>query len=939
MQVELPGILTFFGERHFAKALADYLLAHYFTDKAPETFATLRILLPNRRAVVQLQQALFAASGNAPLLLPSLYSLGDLQPHEWLPADALRFPEVFGGIARKAWVSELMHDLMQRKVFAFFEGEKNSFVNATRYAESFLNLRDDCLRAEITTEALANVVPAEYAAHWLDMLSAFQALNQALDTYLASQNRIEPVTYQHLLVRSIVEKWGSHPPKYPIIATGYTADTLSASRLLHRIRQLPGGQVILPGLDLSMSEEAWQTVHVSHPQYHARQWLEAGGLTRADVHCVTVEETQRDRHLSRIMLPAAAMSEMNGAGLTCLPHITLHACADDIAESELCALAIRQALQQGDTGINVVSEDDAFITRLESMLKGWGVSLDRAAGLPAMHQPAYRLLMLSAELAFLPYESHRLLALLRHADSFPSLRSEALNLAGWLDTEALRGWHPFETLQDIARLCQQKQKSTLLQGIVQLLQSRKTTLADYFTLHQRIVQYVTENDSETSRILETFGEFTALLSRQPRVSGAEYIELLTQHFARLRIPRPVPEDARVSVMGALEMRLHQADLVIIPQMNKGIWPRTIPSEPWLNQAMRHRLGLNFAEHQSASAAHDLWMMLKAPKVVLIHAEKRCDAPAQPSRFFERLQWACRVTPAPQLNAWRKLQLLSSPDLPDNIPPSPPVELRMKRLSATAVETLLHNPFEIYVSHICRLRERKPLDAPFGASDLGSVLHRVMESAALHYDASDLTPYFSQLAILFQKALQGYVPPAQAQFYTRRLQRILQGVIHTESSRAHDIADMEAEIPYEAPWITERGTVTVSAKIDRIEYRRDGSMVLIDHKTGTAPGFKDVSEKNRCQLVIAGWLMHTLEKMPYAAMALEYWQLKGATALEDLAKRVDRGSKGATLGWPAVLTRISDALAHYCFDEAADFAWNPAAPHYSSAVDQLARVRK
>ena len=935
----LPPVLTFSGERHFAAALADYILSHYHDEKAPQRLATLRVLLPNRRAITQLQQALFTASGHKPLLLPALYSIGDLQPHEWLSPEAFSSIEVFGGVARQAWVSELMHGLMQRNIFAAFASEERSFLNATRYAESFLNLRDDCLRAEVSAEALERVVPTEYAAHWSEMLRAFRAVNQALDSYLKAEHRIEPVTYQHRLARLIANTWQESPPAYPLIAAGSTASTLPTALLLHRIRQLPAGQVILPGLDMFMSEAAWREVHVTHPQYHIKQWLEAGGLTRQEVSCIQVGETERDAHISRIMLPAAAMDAANIARISCLPHINLHVCADDVCEVELTALTIRQSLEERAASIHVVSEDDAFITRLAALLGRWEVSLNRAAGLPALHHPAYRMVIMTAELAFLPYQSDRLLAVLRNPQSFPELRAEALSLAEWLDKDILRGWHAYENIGDIAALCQRKGKGTLLEGMLHPALQPEAMLSDYFTIHQRILQYVAGNDSEASALLEGFGEFSTFLTRQPLLNAHEYLALLIQHFARLRIALPVPDNAVVSVMGALEMRLHQADIVIIPQMNKGIWPRFISPEPWLNQAMRRQLGLNFAEHQGALAAHDLCMLLKAPKILLLRARKASDLPTQPSRFFERLQWVCPLSPRPQLEAWRELQRLSLPLPASNAMPTPPVQLRMQRLSATAVETLLRNPFEIYVSHICRLRERYPLDAPFSAADLGSVLHKVMEQASVYYTPSELQPYFDRLAILLSKALRGYVAPAQAQFYTRRLQRILHGVIETESVRTPVIAEMEAEIAYEAPWVTTAGTVTVSAKIDRIERRRDQTIVLIDHKTGKPPSFRDVSERDRCQLVIAGWLMHTLENTPYESMILEYWQLKGAEVLENLAQRVDTGSRGATLDWSAVLDRIASVLAYYCFDENASFNWNHAVTPYGNAMDHLARIRK
>ena len=78
---------------------------------------------------------------------------------------------------------------------------------------------------------------------------------------------------------------------------------------------------------------------------------------------------------------------------------------------------------------------------------------------------------------------------------------------------------------------------------------------------------------------------------------------------------------RVSILGQLESRLQQADLVLIAGLNEGVWPRYAESGPWLSRPMRGELGLPPAELQVGIAAHDLFMAACAPEVVFSRARK------------------------------------------------------------------------------------------------------------------------------------------------------------------------------------------------------------------------------------------------------------------------------------------------------------------------------
>ena len=55
-------------------------------------------------------------------------------------------------------------------------------------------------------------------------------------------------------------------------------------------------------------------------------------------------------------------------------------------------------------------------------------------------------------------------------------------------------------------------------------------------------------------------------------------------------------------------------------------------------------------------------------------------------------------------------------------PRPPVRLRPRKLSVTAIETWLRDPYAIHARHVLRLRPLDPLDQETDAADYGELVH-------------------------------------------------------------------------------------------------------------------------------------------------------------------------------------------------------------------------
>jgi ATP-dependent helicase/nuclease subunit B len=265
--------------------------------------------------------------------------------------------------------------------------------------------------------------------------------------------------------------------------------------------------------------------------------------------------------------------------------------------------------------------------------------------------------------------------------------------------------------------------------------------------------------------------------------------------------------------------------------------------------MRHELGLDLPERRIGLSAHDFAQLLGTEDVILSHSAKAGGAPAVASRFLHRLEavageacWEVAKQAGRQyvdfalaLDAPEKVEPIQQPA------PTPPRATRPLKLSVTAIEDWLRDPYTIYAKHILKLEALDPVDMPLSAADRGSAIHDSLGDFTRSF-AKDLPPDpVGALRDIGQKYFASLMerPEARALWWPR-FQRVIRWFSEWEASRRDNIAVINAEIRGEIPIPLEDGrTFYLSARADRIEHRADGRFVVLDYKTGTPPTGKQV----------------------------------------------------------------------------------------------------
>ncbi len=173
-------------------------------------------------------------------------------------------------------------------------------------------------------------------------------------------------------------------------------------------------------------------------------------------------------------------------------------------------------------------------------------------------------------------------------------------------------------------------------------------------------------------------------------------------------------------------------------------------------------------------------------------------------------------------------------------PKPKVEARPARLSVTAIEDWLRDPYTIYARHILRLQPLDAVDTPPGARDRGTVIHGAIGDYTRLFAGKPPADPIKELRALGEKhfaALADY-PEARAFWWPRYL-RIAQWFAQWDGARRADLKTLHAEIKGELTFPVGKRAFTLSAVADRIEQRSDGSYAILDYKTGAARTEKQV----------------------------------------------------------------------------------------------------
>ncbi|MEP7221129.1 MAG: double-strand break repair protein AddB [Novosphingobium sp.] len=988
-----PQIYSIAAHRGFADALVAGLIPRY--GDADTGLARLTLLLPSQRAVRTVTEAFVRLSGKG-LLLPRLAVVGDLDLDETLgplldPLGAgAEIPPAADPHRRWLRLAEMLRDARSDENVSTPVLLREAWeVGRTMDRLSIEGLE----LGDLLQDRIAGIV-GEQAGHWKHATRIFAVVQAHWLAELAERGEVDAPVRRNLLFAAAARRWKEHPPAHPLVAAGVTSASPALAGLLRVVSETPRGAVILPDLDLTLDDETWAALGtagapegrddppfggddaVTHPQYHLKLLLNRMGVARGEVQAwhrsgMSAAAPARSRAISNLFLPPrqSARWVKLPADQRRLSAVRIMETAHPGEEAQAIAVLIREALEQPERRVALVTPDRGLAGRVVAHLERWGIKADDTAGQPLTQTPAGRLFLQLAEVMATNAAPVPLMAVLGHplaGHGFGEAGGEGEDeskrgRAAWLDFArtldlALRGPRPGPGLEPLRTLVDSREKRR--PGIGLWWQAVEAVLAPLLALPE---------DSLLADALDALAAAAELCSqgriwgqadgralagfveglREParsvgtRIDPADLATLLRDAMDREAVRPPWGSHPRIGIYGLIEARMSRADLVICGGLTEGVWPASPAPDSLLAPPVLRALGVPGADFRIGLSAHDLAAALGAPEVVLSHAARDAAGPAIPSRFVLRVRAMLGEKLLGDHRERRAVELARELGIPVPVPPHPhpapcpDAAQRDVSISVTALDRLRGDPYQFYASEVLRLRKLDNLDADPSAAWKGTAVHEILRR--WHKEDGDL------VTIAEEELAKMSAHPLVRGLWWPRLVAGLKWIEAQVASQTSD--DRSVLVSEESGEMTYRG-VKLKGRADRIDQLADGSLAIIDYKTGKPPSGSMVAKGYALQLGLIGLMARD---GAFAGVAgeptrFEYWSLQGSKSEtgfgkmeEPILEKPRRSGIPRDEFLPETERYLSDAIDLWIKgDEPFKARLNPDYPGYAD-YDQLMRL--
>jgi ATP-dependent helicase/nuclease subunit B len=294
-----------------------------------------------------------------------------------------------------------------------------------------------------------------------------------------------------------------------------------------------------------------------------------------------------------------------------------------------------------------------------------------------------------------------------------------------------------------------------------------------------------------------------------------------------------PAHPRLSILGPVEARMQSADRLIIGGFNEGNWPPRPETDPWMNAEMRQSAGLLPHNWRSGLSAHDVWMAVCTPDVIVTRALRDGDVVTTPSRWLQRLEAvlaALQITDALDRGDVLKARMSMLAPVPPLVPvgrpaPCPPISARPRTFSATEIDDWISDPYSIYAKRILGLRPLDEIDRAPDAALRGNIVHDALAAFIKAHPKGPLgSDALAELRAFGRRCFEPFWQISSVRvFWWPAFELMSAWFIETEGRRRADLAhshvEIDGDIPIEAP----AGPAAVKARADRIDQMQDGGL--------------------------------------------------------------------------------------------------------------------
>lgn len=317
-----------------------------------------------------------------------------------------------------------------------------------------------------------------------------------------------------------------------------------------------------------------------------------------------------------------------------------------------------------------------------------------------------------------------------------------------------------------------------------------------------------------------------------------------------RIPFSGEPVSALQILGMLETRALDFERIIVLSLNEGVLPQAKKQNSLIPFDVSDEVGLPTHRHQEAVMSYHFYRLLQRASEVHLMYVSTNDSPGggEKSRFIQQVEYElAQFNPAIKVkNMVVEFSEVPTESVSEEVPKDAAMVEKIKSYLATTglypthLNDLIRCSMKFYLGRIVGVKEKEEIEEELGMDKIGTWLHNSLEKIDQKYFLKGVDPTEEQsreiLRQEFEEMFLGYVTEMGLNrvYYQIGVQQVLEFLRNqiTATQRKTVVAaekklGIELTIPINGSPIT----LKLGGKIDRVEQAVDGTLFVMDYKTG------------------------------------------------------------------------------------------------------------
>ena len=815
--------------------------------------ASIMVFLPSRRAVNELKR-IFLYNSSKSLILPNIKAIGDIDYDEILLNN---YDNIENYLSITKPTSTIKYKLLMIEKLLEENLNLEQAINLSSELEKFFL---EVEQQELKLSDLEKIVDEEYSIHWQKILKFLKDFGYKWKNFLKENSIVSTNNHTLANIKIYTDNFKNNKPEYPIIFAGIFTDVKATKELIKTLSVYDNTYYFMKGyLKNTIADDI-------DSNYYYNNIVEY--LSIENIEDIIYENCKIVDDISAInesMCNYSLTYDWNNKNKQ-INNVYYFECENIYEEIDKITIYINDFINKnGLKNIAIIANQD-YVNILELNLKKYNLPVNNTFGNRYIDNDFIKYFLIIIKCYINNFDKESFLNLLKNErisfgfndDELENYLSEFVNNV--LADSISDGNFDFYLKHSSENL---KEFFLRIKNYFSIF-NNQFTFRELFLKHIELTKNISKgfNDNDLEVISYLIDDLLELFDDKKIISLEDYYELINFILSQQSYSNKYSTYPAINIISQQEARLINYDLVFLFNMNDGVFPKNIATDPWMSKSMRKAFGLQPKEIETGKSAHDFIQLLSQKEVVITRSKKIDGSITFESRFLQRLKTFLRcnnTTLNDNIDISATYNFINTAKYQDNSykvrpKPNPPISYRPKTMFATTINTLMKNPYDIYAKYILNLKQLNIFTTNSINSIVGTIIHSIFED----YEKE----LIKDIDKTIYEKLRAFDNEIFLKLYTDKIKLTFKNFLTLRGKPSYNI--LVENIKF-----MDLDGIKIGAKIDRInDYKNH--VDIVDYKTGGDIAEKSVRNLQEMQLPIEALI---LSDNGYNVECICYWFLK------------------------------------------------------------------